>query len=192
KWELLTWWGIIGGAIALFVAISTTLKLADWAAILVSRWKEWTHAFWVWVFGWLGIHLPPEWTPVLSFLLFWSLLTVGQAIKFKSTIKNQLIEDQDTIIFPGMMSWRKGVYFIFFLIGIIWLGWRFPEWFSFMGQGRTVTGVMVSSFWIIVPSLAAALSAKRHRVHAAVAICLMVIFWIIITLTQLVAMKPSA
>src|SRR5262249_22299882 len=29
KWELLTWWGIIGGAIALFVAISTTLKLAD-------------------------------------------------------------------------------------------------------------------------------------------------------------------
>ena len=75
---------------------------------------------------------------------------------------------------------------------MIWLAWRFPEWFSFMGQGRTVTGVMVSSFWIIVPSLAAALSAKRHRVHAAVAICLMVIFWIIITLTQLVAMKPSA
>jgi hypothetical protein len=29
KWELLTWWGIIGGAITLFVAISTTLKLAD-------------------------------------------------------------------------------------------------------------------------------------------------------------------
>jgi len=119
KYELLTWFGIVGGALTLFTNLDAVLKLADWAHVLVENWKEWTHAFWVWVFGWLGIHLPPEWTPVLSFLLFWSSLTVGQAIKLKSTIKNQLIEDQDTIIFPGMMSWRKGVYLIFFLIGII-------------------------------------------------------------------------
>src|SRR5262249_29416803 len=46
KWELLTWWGIIGGAITLFVAISATLKLADWARWVVQHWKEWTHAFW--------------------------------------------------------------------------------------------------------------------------------------------------
>src|SRR5215831_13094775 len=72
KWELLTWWGIIGGAITLFVAISATLKLADWARVLVQGWKEWTHAFWVWMFGWLGIHLPPKLTPLLTFLLFCS------------------------------------------------------------------------------------------------------------------------
>src|SRR5262245_34151851 len=89
KWELLTWWGIIGGAITLFGAISTTLKVADWARVFVQHWKDWTHALWVWAFGWLGIHLAPEWTPILSFLLFWSLLTIGQAVKVNSTIKNQ-------------------------------------------------------------------------------------------------------
>ena len=192
KYELLTWFGIIGAVLTLFSAYSAALMLAPLAQKLVEHWKKWTHAFWVWVFGWLGIHLPPEWTPILSFLLFWSSLTIGQMIKFKSTIKNQLIEDQDTIIFRGMMSWRKGVYITFYLIGIIWLAWRFPEWFSFMGQGRTLTGVVVPQLFIIAPSLGAALSAKRNRVHATVAICLMVIFWIIITLSQLVAMKPSA
>jgi hypothetical protein len=88
KWELLSWWGIIGGALTLFTALSATLKLADWA--LVQHWSEWTHAAWVWLFGWLGIRLPPDWTPVLSFLLFWSLLTIGQAVRFY----NQPIADK--------------------------------------------------------------------------------------------------
>src|SRR6516162_10512604 len=89
QWELLTWFGIIGGAAALFSSLSFTLALAPLARRLVDHWKEWTHAFWQQAFGWLGIHLAPEWTPVLSFLLFWSLLTIGQVIKVKSTIKNQ-------------------------------------------------------------------------------------------------------
>src|SRR5262245_3810828 len=94
KYELLTWWGIIGGAVTLFSAYSAALTLAPWARKLVENWKAWTHAFWVWAFGWLGIHLPAEWTPIVSFLLFWSLLTVGQAIQFKSTIKTQPITDK--------------------------------------------------------------------------------------------------
>jgi len=80
--------------LTLFTNLSAVLKLADWARVLVEHWKEWTHAFWLWMFGWLGIHLPPEWTPILSFLLFWSLLTIGQAIQFKSKIKNQPIKDE--------------------------------------------------------------------------------------------------
>jgi hypothetical protein len=106
RWELLSWWGIIGGALTLFTAISATLKLADWARWLVDHWKEWTHAFWVWAFGWLGIHLPPEWTPVLSFLLFGSLLTIGEAFKFKRTTKSQpLINKYQEKSFQ-LISWR--------------------------------------------------------------------------------------
>src|SRR5215471_12135342 len=41
KWELLTWWGIIGGALTLFTAISAVLKLAPLAQRLVEHWKEW-------------------------------------------------------------------------------------------------------------------------------------------------------
>jgi hypothetical protein len=101
RYELLTWVGIVGGALTLFTNLGAVLKLADWARVLVEHWKEWTHAFWVWAFGWLGIHLPSEWTPVLSFLLFGSFLAIGQAVKFKSTLKNQKKEKQFTVI-----SWR--------------------------------------------------------------------------------------
>ena len=51
KYELLTWWGIIGGAVTLFSAYSAVLTLSPLAGKLVENWKEWTHAFWVWVFG---------------------------------------------------------------------------------------------------------------------------------------------
>jgi hypothetical protein len=94
KYELLTWVGIVGGALTLFTHMSSVLKLADWARLLVQGWKDWTHAFWVWVFGWLGIHLPPYWAPMLSFLLFWSLLTVGQAINSRSTINRERFIDR--------------------------------------------------------------------------------------------------
>src|SRR5262245_25442669 len=61
RYELLTWIGIVGGALTLFTNLGAVLKLADWARVLVEHWRAWTHAFWVWAFGWLGIHLEPEW-----------------------------------------------------------------------------------------------------------------------------------
>jgi hypothetical protein len=106
KYELLTWFGIVGGALTLFGNLDAMLKLADWARVLVQHWKEWTHAFWLWVFGWLGIHLPPEWTPVLSFLLFASLLTIGQAIQFRRTAKAQPIVDKYQGKSFQLISWR--------------------------------------------------------------------------------------
>jgi len=113
KWELLTWWGIIGGAITLFTAISATLKLADWARVLVQSWKQWTHAFWVWAFGWLGIHLPPVLTPLLSFLSFGSLLAIGQAIQFRRTRKTQPLVDKYQGKSFHLISWRPILYVVF-------------------------------------------------------------------------------
>jgi hypothetical protein len=89
KYELLTWVGIIGGALTLFTNLGAVLKLADWARVLVQSWKEWTHSFWAWAFGWLGIHLPPQWTPVLTFSSFGLFLIIGQGIKYNITIKKQ-------------------------------------------------------------------------------------------------------
>jgi TIR domain len=87
KYEVLTWVGIVGGALTLFTNLGSVLKLADWARVLVEHWREWTHEFWLWAFGWLGIHVPLQWTPVLSLLLFGSLLTIGQAFQFKRYAK---------------------------------------------------------------------------------------------------------
>src|SRR5262245_19976576 len=47
RYELLTWLGIVGGALTLFTNLRSVLNLADWANVLVQHWREWTHAFWV-------------------------------------------------------------------------------------------------------------------------------------------------
>src|SRR6516225_1868132 len=94
KYELLTWVGIVGGALTLFTNLRSVLGLADWARLLVQGWKEWTHAFWLWGFGWLGIHLSLAWSLILTFLSFASLLTIGQAVKFMDTSKNQSNADR--------------------------------------------------------------------------------------------------
>src|SRR5262245_7160461 len=44
RYEVLTWVGIVGGALTLFTNLGAVLKLADWAGVLVQHWKEWTHA----------------------------------------------------------------------------------------------------------------------------------------------------
>jgi hypothetical protein len=119
KWEVLTWWGIIGGAVTLFVAISATLKLADWARVLVQHWKEWTHGFWVWTFGWLGIHLPPDWPTVLTFLSFGSLLTIGQALQFKRMVQSQSNVDEYQGKSFQLISWRT--LFCLLLMPVAWV-----------------------------------------------------------------------
>jgi hypothetical protein len=109
RYEVLTWFGIVGGALTLFTTLSGVLKLADWARWVVQHWKEWTHAFWAWAFWafeWLGIDLPSQWTPVLSFLLFTSLLTIGQAVKFGRAIEAKTIGHKYENRSFHLVSWR--------------------------------------------------------------------------------------
>jgi len=165
KYELLTWLGIVGGALTLFTNLGAVLKLADWARVLVEHWKEWTHALWVWVFGWLGIHLGPGWTPVLSFLLFGSLLAIGQAVKFK-TIKNQATEDRTLL----------SVITIFVMYELIdlWANRYYPgdlDYYLAIG----VVAVIISPIVLFA----------KHRLHAAISTSLILTFFIIIAFNPL-------
>jgi hypothetical protein len=186
KWEVLTWWGIIGGAVTLFTALSAVLKLADWARIVVQHWKEWTHAFWVWAFGWLGIHLPPEWAPVLSFLLFGSLLTIGQAIKFQSTIRSNAIVDKYQRKSFQLISWRAILCMICALIA--WAVWEqvsssifMTVWFN-RGLLPPPMAITIAGVSIFVPMSMLVMMFARDRVHAFVASFVMGIYFVIITL----------
>ena len=188
RYELLTWFGIVGGALTLFTNLSSVLKLADWARVLVDHWKEWTHAFWVWVFGWLGIQLPPEWTPVLSFLLFGSLLAIGQAVKFKTTITTKTIEDKYQGRSFDLFSWRMLLCLVVSLFVVGLSSWYYgylqllildllrhylPS--SFLGHlDRYCFAAMFSPVIVLIIVLA------KVRLHAAVVIFCMVIFWTII------------
>ena len=189
KYELLTWVGIVGGALTLFTNLSGVLKLADWAHVLVDHWKQWTHASWVWAFGWLGIHLPPEWTPVLSILLFGSLLTISQAVQFSRTTKTQSIAFK--------FDSRSEIFWV--ALGAIGYFIILKEWSPF---AHLITRLPSSIAAKVLPYMEYGLApliialwflVRRadHNLHAAVAIWLMAIFWIIITLNNLIAMLVS-
>jgi hypothetical protein len=170
----LSWWGIIGGALTLFTALKTTIGLADWARWLVEHWHELTHAFWIWAFGWLGIHLPPEWTPVLSFLLFASLLTVGQAVKFN----NQPIADKYRGRSFRLMSWRTLFYIIlspvvFAVMGEVVL--RSYDWLILV----PFVGITIPLF-IVFSLLSVLVLLARDRLNTAITIFIMPVFWKVI------------
>jgi len=188
KYELLTWWGIIGGAITLFVAISTTLKLADWARLLVQHWKEWTHAFWAWAFGWLGIHVPPEWTPVLSFLLFGSLLTIGQAIQSNRTMKAQQTADKYQGKSFQLISWRTFLFVVCTpTLTIMAFGLApFPGVLTWLPLAPDVSLILSLELFFPLAMLVGLVVFARHRLQTAVAALLLGIFWTIITFNQII------
>jgi hypothetical protein len=187
RYEVLTWWGIIGGAVTLFSAYSAAVTLAPWASKLVDHWKEWTHAFWVWVFGWLGIHLPPVWTSVLSFLLFGSLLTIGQAIQSRRTINASLIVTRSDDKSFKLISWRSALSIVCILIiaplveiGGVFLfailtGTGYPEMTSDMSY------IIMASALNLVGITCVIVFFARQKLHAAVATFLLGIFWGLIT-----------
>jgi hypothetical protein len=194
KYELLTWLGIIGGALTLFTNLGAVIKLADWARLLVENWKEWTHAFWVWAFGWLGIHLPPEWTPVLSFLLFGSLLTIGQAVQFKAKARNQPNIDKYNGKSFHLISLRTFFCLISLLFNIVllqvlilvlaWSFGSFSDWANSFSEWAKVSWVAFNFSWFVAPSIIISLFA-RHRLHAVLSAFLMATFSMIITFAQL-------
>ncbi len=75
RYQALTWFGIIGGAITLFSNLNGVLNLADWARWLTSHWHDLTAGFWTWAFGWVGIRFSPALAPLLTLATF-SVATV--------------------------------------------------------------------------------------------------------------------
>jgi hypothetical protein len=83
KYQALTWIGIGGSAITLFANLKGILELADWARALVAHWHEWTQTLWQWIFGWIGIKVPKEFVPLISFTVFAALLVAGTNLSGK-------------------------------------------------------------------------------------------------------------
>ena len=81
RYQVLTWVGIVGGAITLFANLQGFLLLAGWVQTLVSHWHEISIRFWQWVLGWIGIKVPVGFVPYFSFALF-GLLTAFGARRF--------------------------------------------------------------------------------------------------------------
>src|SRR5262249_3049144 len=142
--------------------------------------------FWVWAFGWLGIHLPPEWTPVLSFLLFGSLLTIGQAFKFRRTSKSQMSVDKSQEKSFQLISWRTLFCFAFMLVSLL-LSWAYDKLDVQSLVPWKTDELIAVSVLLVVPPISIVLFAT-HRLHATLSVFLITIFYIIIALAPLFSM----
>jgi hypothetical protein len=91
--QALTWTGIIGGAITLFTSAKGLLDLANWARWLVTRWQDWSHAFWAWLFGWVGIRIKPDVVPLMSFVAFVIALSIG--VRLSTEIMQPIPADRE-------------------------------------------------------------------------------------------------
>jgi hypothetical protein len=189
KYEVLTWVGIVGGALTLFTNLGSVLKLADWARVLVEHWKEWTQAFWVWAFGWLGIHVPPEWTPMLSFLLFWLLLTIGQAVKAKRMLRNNsTIEDKyQGKSFPQLISedTLRCLLLLPAAISIFMFSFIMLMALAPSNYETLLDAPLVFLASLVVPQVVIVVRA-RHKLHAATTVFLFSIFSTIIAFVPLI------
>ena len=70
RYEVLTWFGIIGATITVFSGMQSFLQMADWIHFFLLRWNELTETFWKWIFSWAGFDLHAAWVPTLTFFGF--------------------------------------------------------------------------------------------------------------------------
>lgn len=143
----------------------------------------------MWAVGWLGIHLPPEWTPVLSFLLFWSLLTIGQAFRFSQIAsKNLPIVDMYQDKSFWLISWRTFFCLSFmFLVTVLWTGLSYPYVGTLAMKVYIPAAIVMNPITMFIPPQVILVLFARHRLHAGVTAFLLLIFWTILTFNQLIA-----
>jgi hypothetical protein len=121
RWyQVLSWIGIVGGAITLFTHFRDMVELSAWAHMLIVAWRGWSTVFWQFGAGWLGIRLPPEYAILFSFASF-SLMTAIGARRHQQPV-GRTSEFYWTIFSYWMLSLFS--YGIVFMTGAAFGTWR--------------------------------------------------------------------
>jgi hypothetical protein len=79
--QILTWMGIIGGAITMFTHLGGLFKLADWARWVSIHWHGWNQVFWRVIMDWTGLRIPRLLIPILSFSVFTMMVVTGTVLR---------------------------------------------------------------------------------------------------------------
>src|SRR6516165_6115228 len=97
--------------------------------------------------GHLGIHLPPVFVPMLSFIVFWSAITLGQAIQYTRIIKTQVIADKYEGKSFQLGSWRTLLCAVSIIVAESW--WTMDIWNmdSIVASYITIPAALENSQW---------------------------------------------
>ena len=113
QYQVLTWIGIMGSAITLFVNLNGVLDFADQARELVKNWHEWSQMFWGWAFSLVKIQVPRELVPIISFAAFATILVAGVNL-------SQRTKQQTDISYSGALTKKIGIFVGGVLLYLVW------------------------------------------------------------------------
>jgi hypothetical protein len=122
--HLLTWTGIVGGAITLFANARDILNLADWVRWFVTSWQDWTHSIWAWVFAWIGLRVPRPFVPMLSFAAFTAMLVVGTRLRDGGRPRGAQSTNVQTTVRSGLWRFCRllGIYAGYIVVvSVVWM-----------------------------------------------------------------------
>jgi hypothetical protein len=132
KYQVLTWIGILGSVISLFVAASVIIDLADRVRELVHHWQAWNQIIWEWVFSWTKVKARADFVPVLTFIAFATLLVAGVNLSVRSADKEfgggntPTLMTKIGILVVGVLSYLA-IAFIALLVPLAGL-WLADKW----------------------------------------------------------------
>ncbi len=103
RYGALVWFGILGTTITFLAGLEGMVALNERVRRAISAWREFMHAIWTTVFGWIGIEIPPSLFALLNFAVFAFVLAVGVRIRAQHFSSN-LTPDQRRGI--DVKAWR--------------------------------------------------------------------------------------
>src|SRR5262245_58309478 len=161
RFQVLTWAGILGGSLTLFSNFRSLISLADWARWVVVHWQEWTHYLWNIAFGWLGIHVPPSITPILSLTLFIALLLIGTNLRTSHRVG---VKD------VGYFLTLSGVYIASILAAGFLMSFVMQAEYVWIALAASVSLIYVAPFSVVI-------FLSRERLQCLLMLVLLVLFW---------------
>jgi hypothetical protein len=172
--------GVIGGAITLLGNLQTAIEMSGWARWVVESWHEWTLAFWRRVLGWIGLSVPVDFVPILTFGVFALSLAIGARIA----------TEPQGLVSPTAMISIKGLLKAFLSIGLFYaVIYGVAYVFSVLQIDPLDTKIAILSFVALMtlgPVVLIILFAS-YRLYALVITCIVAIFFVILTWPSLTA-----
>ena len=77
RYEVLTWAGVLGGALTVLSNISSVIELSEWAHWFTQNWLAYVRAFWTTVGALIAIEIDPVLQLDITFMLFIFMMAVG-------------------------------------------------------------------------------------------------------------------
>jgi hypothetical protein len=105
RYEALTWFGIVGGALTTAARLSELVRVADWMRAFLANWLAIMHQFWSFLGALVHLSVPKPFSILLSLILFYGSLTGGVIIR-----EGQLRKGTKRILlrYP-MYFWTAGI-----------------------------------------------------------------------------------